>query len=70
MAESRIVRNLLRRWTALDWEEVFVVAIGRTGDSTLLLDNVGLVVVLPGCDGDFMVLVVVVNKVVAWHATV
>jgi hypothetical protein len=70
VAESRIVRNRLRRWTALDSEEVFVVVVGRTGDSTLLLENAGLVVVLLVCDGDFMVVVVMVDKgVVAWHAT-
>jgi hypothetical protein len=71
MAESRTIRNLLRRWIDLDSEEVFVAVIGRTGDSTLLLDNVGLVVVLPVGDGDFMVVVMVVDKgVVDWHATV
>jgi hypothetical protein len=67
MAESRIIRNLMRRWTASD-SEVFVIVIGETGDSTaLLLDNacrmlllkvIGLVLVLCVCDGDFMVVVV------------
>jgi hypothetical protein len=84
MAESRIIRNLfLRRWTSPpESEEVFVAVIGKTGDSTSLLNNsgrmllhkvIGLVlVVLPVCDGDFMVKVVVmVDKgVVAWRAKV
>jgi hypothetical protein len=64
MAESRIIRNLMRRWTA-SGSDVFVIMIEKTGDSTLLLDNacnrtlllkvVGWELVLCVCDGDFMV---------------
>jgi glycosyltransferase A (GT-A) superfamily protein (DUF2064 family) len=71
MAESRIIHNLLRRWTASVSEEVFVVVIGKTaGESTsLLLHNSGRVllhkvivlglVVRPVWDGGFMVKVAV-----------
>jgi hypothetical protein len=66
MAELRIIRNLLRCWTASDSEQGFVLQKLRTGDSKLLLDNsgkmmflkvIGLVMVLRVCDGDFMVVV-------------
>jgi hypothetical protein len=82
MADSRIIRNLWRRWNSPpDSEEVFVVVIRKTGDSTSLRNNsgrmllhnfIGLVLVLRVCDGDFMVKVVVVidKGVVAWRATV
>jgi hypothetical protein len=63
MAEVRIIRNLLRFWTASDsGDVVFVIVIGETGESTLLLDNacrmllvkvVGLLLGLCVSGGDF-----------------
>jgi hypothetical protein len=62
------MRNLLRCCTASsDSGEVFVIVIGKTGNSTLLLDNAcrmllsllkagGSVVVLCIFEGDFMVM--------------
>jgi hypothetical protein len=64
MAELRIIRNVLRCWTASDSSgEEFVIIRGRTG-VTALLDNscsilllkvVGRILVLCVCDGNFMV---------------
>jgi hypothetical protein len=39
MAESTIIHNLLRRSTAADTGEGFVVVIGKAGESTLLVGN-------------------------------
>jgi hypothetical protein len=64
MAESRIIRNVLRFWTASDSSgEEFVIIRGKTGAtalldkscSILLLKVVGRKLVLCVCDGDFMV---------------
>jgi hypothetical protein len=65
--KSRIISKLLRCWTAWDSGEVFVIVLGRNGDSALLLNNacsmlllkvVGWVLVFCACGGDFMVVVV------------
>jgi hypothetical protein len=64
MAEARILRNR-RFWTASSSGEVFVIVLGRTGESTLLaspsnrllLKVVEWMLVLCVCDGDFMVVV-------------
>jgi hypothetical protein len=72
MADSRIIRNLRRRWSASDSGEVFVIVLGRTGDSALLdsdcsrllLKVIGwMLLVFCVCDGDFMV----VDKSFLWR---
>jgi hypothetical protein len=79
-AESIIISDALRRWSASDSGEVEVLAIvlvGRTGASAflynaacsiLLLKVAGRMLVLCVCDGDFMVFYVVVNTVASHFA--
>jgi hypothetical protein len=65
MAEARILRNRRFCPTASSSGEVFVIVLGRTGESPLLaspsnkllLKVVGWMLVLCVCDGDFMVVV-------------
>ena len=65
MAASSIISNLLRL-TSWDSGKVFVIVVGETGESTLLLDNACAMMLLMQvfcvCDGDFMVIGAVIEQ--------
>jgi hypothetical protein len=66
MAESRIIRNVLRCWITSDSGEVFAMVIGKSGGSPPLLDDscimlllkvVGWMLLFCCFDGEFMMVV-------------